>query len=134
VLADIETASVGMAFKKIANMLTNDRANFVGGLRSQCPIHKTTETSVIFAIERAYRIPTPLIKGIAGFETPSLDVLKTFINEFGALLDFLSVIPTKDCLDSFRSHRRAMVLTKASQNGIRISPVQVVMKWDDRNC
>ena len=86
---------------------------------------------MVFAVQRTNRKPPPFIKRISRLEATSLDVLEPFVDELGSLLDFLSVVPTQDRFDALWRNCGAMVLTQLSKDRIRISPIDILIEWND---
>jgi hypothetical protein len=120
-----------MTLKKVPHMLANHWTNFVGRLRGEGSIHQTAQTAMVLAVQRTNRIPPPLIKRISRLESTSLDVLKSLVDELGSLLDLLGIIPTQDRFDPLGCNCRAMVLPQLSKNRVRISPIDILIEWND---
>ena len=86
---------------------------------------------MVLAVQRPNRISPPLIERITRLETTSLYVLESLVDELRSFLNFFGVIPTQDRFDSLWRNCGSMVLTQLSKNRVRISPIAILIEWND---
>jgi hypothetical protein len=76
-------------------------------------------------------VPPPLIEGIAGSKSASLNIFEAFVLKGIALKEILRVFPPQDGLLAGVGDARSMCISNAAEGRVRVLPPGWIFKWDD---